>query len=169
MAIVPPQGGILGPYGPNAPQPVPVGATTINTTNPNAFAVNVTPTNSVSNATITSVSVQNVQIATAGGIAVTVPPGGTIKCTYASGTTTYATTGGAATINPQVYPFTDAVFQSYTAQQNLNYGVGTGPGGGPIVQEDSVTAPAEPTNAAGKPLNKDGSVSKRRTRVKKDT
>jgi hypothetical protein len=122
MTILAPQAGILGPYGPDAPQPVPVGATTVNTTNPNPFAVNVTPTNTVSNATITSVSVNNTQVATVGGTVVLVPAGGTIKCTYASGTLSYPIAAG----NPQAvpvmtgyYPFTDPVFTQYTAQQNL--------------------------------------------------
>lgn len=140
MALVPPQGGINGPNGPNAPVAVPVGATTVNTTNPNPFAVNITPANSVSAATITSVSVNNVQVATVGGVTVTVPPGGTIKCTYSSGTTTYPLVVGnpyAVALNPQQYPFTDPVFQQFQVQQYLNYGTGTGPGGSPIVQEDT--------------------------------
>jgi hypothetical protein len=134
MAIVP-ERGINGPNGPNAPLAVPVGATTVNTTNPNAFAVNVTPTNSVSNATTTNVSVNNVTVASVGGVTVTVPAGGTIKCTYAAGTTTYPIT--PIPVNPAAYPFTDPVFQQFTAQQYLNYGVGSGPGGTPIVQEDT--------------------------------
>jgi hypothetical protein len=122
MTILAPQAGILGPYGPDAPQPVPVGATTVNTTNPNPFAVNVTPTNSVSNATITSVSVNNTQVATAGGTPVLVPAGGTIKCTYGSGTTTYSIVAGnpqASPISPGLYPYTDPVFTQFTAQQFL--------------------------------------------------
>lgn len=122
MAVTAWQAGILGPYGPNAPQPVPVGATTVNTTNPNAFAVNVTPTNSVSAATITSVSVNNVQVATVGGTLILVPAGGTIKCTYASGTLTYPIVAGNPQANPVTtgqYPYTDPVFQNFTAQQYL--------------------------------------------------
>lgn len=122
MAILAPQAGILGPNGPNAPAPVPVGATTVNTTNPNQFAVNVTPTNSVSNATITSVSVNNVQVATVGGVTVLVPIGGTIKCTYASGTLTYPLAVGnpqANPVNTAQYPYTDPVFTQFTAQQFL--------------------------------------------------
>lgn len=122
MAVLAPQAGILGPNGPNAPAPVPVGATTVNTTNPNQFAVNVTPTNSVSNATITSVSVNNVQVATVGGTLILVPAGGTIKCTYASGTLTYPIVAGNPQANPVTtgqYPYTDPVFQNFTAQQYL--------------------------------------------------
>jgi hypothetical protein len=137
MAVVP-ERGILGPFGPDAPQGVPVGATTVNTTNPNAFAVTVTPTNSVSNATITNVKVNGVTVGAVGGVPYTVPANGTISCTYASGTTTYVTTGNG--VSPSIvsqYPFTSAEFQNYTAQQNLNYGTGVGPGGGPQIQEDT--------------------------------
>lgn len=121
MAVTAWQAGVNGPFGPDGPQGVPVGATTVNTTNPNAFAVNVTPTNSVSNATITSVSVNNVQVQTAGGITVVVPANGTIKCTYSSGTTTYTTLGnaGASPVNTGQYPFTDPVFQTFQVQQYL--------------------------------------------------
>jgi hypothetical protein len=56
---------------------------------------------------------------------------------------------GVSPVNPGVYPFTDPVFQQFNAQQYLNYGTGIGPGGAPIVQEDTATAPAErPTNDA---------------------
>jgi hypothetical protein len=121
MTILAPQAGILGPNGPDAPAAVPVGATTINTTNPNPFAVNVTPSNTTSNATITNVSVNNVTVQSAGGITVTVPANGTIKCTYASGTTTYVTSGnpGASPVVTGQYPYTDPVFTQFTVQQIL--------------------------------------------------
>jgi hypothetical protein len=121
MTILAPQAGVLGPFGPDAPQGVVPAATTVNSTNPNAFAVNVTPVSSVSNATITSVSVNGTQVATVGGTAVVVPANGTIKCTYGSGTLSYTTLGnsGATPINYGQYPYTDPVFTQFTAQQNL--------------------------------------------------
>lgn len=137
MALVP-ERGINGPNGPNAPVAVPVGSTTVNTTNPNAFAVNVTPTNSVSNAAITNVKVNGVTVGSVGGVAYLVPAGATFQTTYASGTTTYATSGnGGSPVIVSQYPFTDPVFQNFNAQQYLNYGTGTGPGGTPLVQEDT--------------------------------
>jgi hypothetical protein len=121
MAVTAWQAGINGPFGPDAPAAVPVGATTVNSTNPNAFAVNVTPSNSVTQATITNVSVNNVTVAAVGGVTVTVPANGTIKCTYASGTTTFVTSGnpGASPVVTGQYPYTDPVFQNFTVQQYL--------------------------------------------------
>jgi hypothetical protein len=110
-----------GSYSLANPQAVPVSATTVNSTNPNNFGVNVTVTNSVSAATISSISINNVQVATVGGGTYVLPGNGTIKCTYASGTTTYVTAGnpGLTPIYTGQYPFTDPIFQQYTAQQNL--------------------------------------------------
>jgi hypothetical protein len=119
MAVTSWSAGELGPNGPQAPLPVPVGSTTVDTTNPNPFPVVVTPKNTTSNATITSVSINDTQVQTTGGVAVTVPPGGKIKCTYASGTTTYPITVGAIPVLMGQYPFTDPVFQNFTTQQYL--------------------------------------------------
>jgi hypothetical protein len=136
MTVTAPQGGVNGPNSPVAPQGVPLGATTVNTTNPNAFSVVVTPTNSVSNASITNVKVNGTTVGSVGGIAYGVPAGGTSACTYSTGTTTYATSGnGGSPVIVSQYPFTDPVFQNFNAQQYLNYGTGTGPGGGATIQE----------------------------------
>ena len=119
MAVTAPHAGENGPFGPDAPQPIPVGATTVNTTNPNPFAIYVVPANTVSSATITSVSVNNTQVQTAGGIGVIVPAGGTLKCTYASGTTTYPITPNAIPVNTGQYPYIDPIFQNFQVQQYL--------------------------------------------------
>lgn len=121
MAVTAWQTGILGPYGPDAAAPVPVGLTTVNSTNPNPYAVNVTPSNSVSNATITNVKVNGVTVGAVGGVAYVVPGNATFQTTYASGTTTYVTAAnpGGSAVNPTVYPYTDPVFQNFTAQQYL--------------------------------------------------
>jgi hypothetical protein len=130
MAVTAWQAGILGPNGPDAPAAVPVGATTVNTTNPNAFAVNVTPSNSVSNATITNVKVNGTTVGAVGGVAYAVPANATFQTTYASGTTTYATAGapGLSAVNTGQYPYTDPVFQMFTVQQYLTQ-TGVNPSG----------------------------------------
>lgn len=120
MAVVPEQG-------PGGFVPVPLAATTVNSTNPSAFPVNVT----ISGGTISSVSVNNAVVGTGAGI-YTVPGGGTFKATY-TGSPTLTTS-----LTPvSSYPFTTAEFQTFTDQQYLQYGTGSGPGGTPLVQEDT--------------------------------
>jgi hypothetical protein len=119
MAITAWSAGENGPFGPDAPQAVPVGLTTVDTTNPNPFAVYVTPTNSVSAATITSVSVNDTQVGTVGGVPILLPAGAKIKCTYTSGTLTYPLVPNAIPVNTGQYPFVDPVFQNFTVQQYL--------------------------------------------------
>lgn len=120
MAVTPEQG-------PGGFVPVPLAATTVNSTNPNAFPVNVT----ISGGTVTSVSVGGTATGTGPGV-YTVPGGGTFKASY---------TGSPSLVTSPCpvssYPFTSAVFQTFTAQQYLQYGTGSGPGGTPLVQEDT--------------------------------
>src|ERR1700733_2978936 len=105
MAVVPARG-------PESFVPVPLAATTVNSTNPNAFPVNVT----ISGGTVTSASVGGTVTGTGPGI-YAVPGGGTFKATYTGSPT--LTTSLAPVSN---YPFTDLVFQTFTAQQFLQYG-----------------------------------------------
>jgi hypothetical protein len=121
MAVVPEQG-------PLSFVPMTLAATTVNSTNPNVFAVSV---QLAGGTTITSVSVNNAVVGTSGGV-YTVPGSGTFKATYTGSPSLYTSVAPAAT-----YPFTSAEMQNYTAQQNLSYGTGTGPGGSPIIQEDA--------------------------------
>jgi hypothetical protein len=120
MAVVPEQG-------PLSFVPMTLAATTVNSTNPNAFGVSVQITGS----TASSVSVNNTVAGTAAGT-YTVPGSGTFKATYTGSPTLTTSVAPAVTC-----PFTSAEFQNYTAQQSLNYGTGVGPGGGPQIQEDS--------------------------------
>lgn len=113
---VPGTNGVVG--SPRSPLGVPVGATTVNSTNPNNFPVWVIPNNSTSAATITNVKVGGTTVGAVGGVAYLVGAGATFQTTYASGTTTYVTYGTGLQAATD-YPFTDPMFQNFTVQQYL--------------------------------------------------
>jgi hypothetical protein len=60
----------------------------------------------------------SVTVGSVGGVAYVVPANATFQTTYASGTTIYTTSGSGGTpVVISQYPFTDPVFQNFTAQQ----------------------------------------------------
>lgn len=128
MAVVAPQGyqvsatGTGGNEGsPSSPLNVPVGASTVASTNPNNFPVYCTI--STSAVTVTVIAVNGVTLSgitatTTVPATIVLPAAATLTLTYASGTVTIKTFGtGLQAAND--YPLTDPVFQNFTVQQYL--------------------------------------------------
>jgi hypothetical protein len=99
------------------PLPIPLGATTVNSANPNTYGVflKVTP----GTATITNITIGGVSQASVVAGTFMVPANGNVNLTYSAGTPalfTYST--GLAP--PTSYPWTDPMFQlGFTVQQFL--------------------------------------------------
>lgn len=112
MAVVAPQGYVLGGAGPLAPLQVPLGATGVNSANPNNFPVYVKVTGgTVSNITVNGVS----QTPTSGTFLLNA--GANLNITYSVAPTVATYSTGLTPANS--YPFTDPVFQTFTVQQYL--------------------------------------------------
>src|SRR5487761_1655785 len=100
----------------SVPLAIPLGATTVNSTNPNSFGVFLkiaAGTATIFNSTIAGTS----QGAVIAGTFL-VPASGTVNLTY-SGGTPVLTTFSTGLTPPVSYPFTDPVFQNFTVQQFL--------------------------------------------------
>lgn len=112
MTITIQQGGA----GPSSPLPVPLGATTVSSVNPNNFAVflKISP----GTATITNITIGGASQGAVVAGKFLVPANGTVNITY-SGTPNLSTFSTGLT-PPTSYPFTEPIYgQAFTPQQFL--------------------------------------------------
>lgn len=123
MAVIAPQGFVVGPgAGPSSPLAIPLGATTVNSTNPNNFPVYLT----IAGGTVTVITINGTATGVTSGTFL-VNPSGLVNLTYSVAPTTFRTISTGLT-PANSYPFTDPVFQLFTVQQNLQV-TGVNPAG----------------------------------------
>jgi hypothetical protein len=98
----------------NIPLAIPLGLTTVNSVNPNAFGVYL----QVAGGTVTNITVNGVSQGAVVTGTFLVNPSANVNLTYSVAPTTFKTYS-AGLPQANTYPFTDPVYQKFTVQQYL--------------------------------------------------